>query len=56
LSDPRYANYKTVYLSCSKYDKYGRNLVKYYEKYGFVMAGLIRGRFSMVAPTAHYEA
>lgn len=55
LSDPRYANYNTVYLCCSKYDKYGRDLVKYYEKYGFVMAGLIRGRFSMVAPTAHYK-
>jgi len=56
LSEPGYMNYKMVYLSCSKYDKYGRDLVKYYQKYGFVKVGIKRGRFSMVAPTAHYEA
>lgn len=55
LESQKYKAYRQVALFCNLYDKHGRNLVEYYKKAGFVMAGIDRGLTKMVAPTAHAD-
>jgi len=55
LESQKYKGYTEVALFCNKYDKHGIKLVDYYQKAGFVMAGLEGDLIKMVAPTAHTD-